>query len=175
MAPQVAQLQHNSCCVEFFACFARAFFRGPELCCSCAASLHFVLQNISSWECSRLAFARPVSMLLTYMYHDFSSFGVGRRTCLARDTNVGFRQMMQFWNPLIMRYHACDKALPVSLLLERRVDFYIWVLKGPPTKMCDAAARPCAATQSLTVARLQHKLQHKAATQIWGLCTYVAT
>ena len=81
--------------------------------------------------------------------------------------------MMQFWNPLIMRYHACDKALPVSLLLERRVDFYIWVLKGPPTKMCDAAARARvlqhAATQSLTVARLQHKLQHKAATQIWGL------
>ena len=120
--------------------------------------------------------ATSTGMLLISHDDDFSSpFGVGRRIHLARDTNVGFRQMMQFWNPLIMRYHACDKALPVSLLLERRVDFYIWVLKGPPTKMCDAAARPCAATQSLTVARLQHKLQHKAATQIWGLCTYVAT
>ena len=42
-----------------------------------------------------------------------------------RGTKVGFRQMMQFWNPLIMRYHACDKALPVSLLLERRIDVYL--------------------------------------------------
>ena len=38
---------------------------------------------------------------------------------------VGFRRMMQFWNPLIMRYHACDKALPVSLLLERRIDVHL--------------------------------------------------
>ena len=91
---------------RIFRVFCRAFFRGPELCCSCAASLHFVLQNISSWECSRLAFARPVSMLLTCVEYDFSSLGVGRRTCLARDTNVGFRQMMQFWNHLIMSYHA---------------------------------------------------------------------
>ena len=82
------------------------FFVVQQLCCSCAASLHFVLQNISSWECSRLAFARPVSMLLTCVEYDFSSLGVGRRTCLARDTNVGFRQMMQFWNHLIMSYHA---------------------------------------------------------------------
>ena len=67
--------RNNSCCVEFFACFARAFFRGPELCCSCAASLHFVLQNISSWECSGLAFARHVSATHS-MTHSTVSFVV---------------------------------------------------------------------------------------------------
>ena len=41
---------------------------------------------------------------------------------ITRVPEVGFRQMMQFWNPLIMRYHAHDKALAMSLLLERRID-----------------------------------------------------
>ena len=68
-------------------------------------------------------------------FHDFSSFGVGRRIHLARATNVGFRQMMQFWNPLIMFYRVCDAAFAVSLRRRRRIDAHLDVFYFL-TKVC---------------------------------------
>ena len=38
---------------------------------------------------------------------------------------VGFRQMMQFWNPLIMRYRVCDAEFAVSLRRRRRIDVHL--------------------------------------------------
>ena len=90
---------------------------------SCVLPVHFfVVQNcvavvlLRSILCCRtfhlgsvLVLPSPVMSRTSCIFaanHNFSSFGVGRRIYLARATNVGFRQMMQFWNPLIMRYQA---------------------------------------------------------------------